>query len=457
MTNEELWQAVLGEVELSISKANFITWFRHTAISSREHSVITVAVPSAFAKEWLESKFNKLIMKSIRGHEPDIRSVAYVISPLLLQQLPASDHVVKKVEEKKQDEQMEFQELSIDKETNLNPRYAFENFIVGSFNELAHAAGRSVVEHLASAYNPLFIYGGVGLGKTHLLQAIGNEVKKNMPHLRVQYTTCERFSNDFIAAIQHNESQKFKDYYRTFDLLIIDDVQFVTGKVRTQEELFHTFNTLYEHNKQIVFSSDRPPKSIPDLEERLRSRFEVGLIADISEPDYETKLAILNIKVKDKRPQPPQETLDCIASSVDKNIRELEGALNLVLAKTHVAGRELSTDEVKHILAQFINKPKRAITAAKIIKEVCMFYDVQEKNLIERSRRREFVKPRQVAMYLLRQHFHGSFPYIGQKFGGRDHTTAIHAFEKITRCITTDEQLAEEVNTIKENLWKDMG
>lgn len=454
MTNQELWQSVLNEVELAISKANFITWFKHTSIADHQNGIITVCVPNAFTKEWLENKYHKLIIRALRTNNPEIRSVEYIISTAL-----ASLYTInitaqrKETEEGPGEEQLDFQEFSVDKETNLNPRYTFDNFIVGSFNELAHAAARSVVKNMGSLYNPLFIYGGVGLGKTHLLQAIGNEVRKENPTHKVHYTTSEKFTNDLIFAIQNNEPQRFKDRYRKFDILIIDDIQFIAGKARTQEEFFHTFNALYENNKQVIFSSDRAPKAIPDIEERLRSRFEAGLIADISQPDYETRLAILNSKAAIKRPGVPIEILEYIASSVDKNIRELEGALNLILAKTRMNGNNPDMEEVKIILAQITSKPKKVITASKIIKEVCAFYDINERHLFERSRRREIVKPRQIAMYLLREDFRGSFPYIGQKFGGRDHTTAIHAYEKIVRDIKKDQKLADEIRTLKENIY----
>lgn len=455
MTNQELWQAVLNEVELAISKANFITWFRHTSISDHQNGIITVCVPNTFTKEWLENKYHKLIMRSLRTSNPEIRSVEYTISTAPVPLYNAAEVPVKQKEKEEGpgEEQMEFPELSIDKETNLNPRYTFDNFIVGSFNELANAAARSVVKNIGSLYNPLFIYGGVGLGKTHLLQAMGNEVRRENPAAKVHYTTSEKFTNDLIYAIQNNEPQRFKDRYRKFDILIIDDIQFIAGKARTQEEFFHTFNALYENNKQVIFSSDRAPKSIPDIEERLRSRFEAGLIADVSQPDYETRLAILNAKATAKRLDISAEILEYIASSVDKNIRELEGALNLIIAKIRMSSKNPDMEEVKLVLAQITSKPKRVITASKIIKEVCSFYDINERHLFERSRRREIVKPRQIAMYLLREDFHGSFPYIGQKFGGRDHTTAIHAYEKIVRDVKKDQKLANEIRILKENIY----
>lgn len=452
MTNEELWQIVLNEVELAVSRANFITWFKNTSINRTTQGVATICVPNGFTKEWLENKYHKLIMRAIRTNCPEIRSIEYVISAL------PQPFVVEKQKEPESvfsEEQLEFQEFSIDTKTNLNPRYVFDTFIVGSFNELAYAAAQSVVKNIASLYNPLFIYGGVGLGKTHLLQAIGNAIKQSNPHLQVHYATSERFTNDLIAAIQSHEPQRFKERYRRFDVLIIDDIQFIAGKTRTQEEFFHTFNTLYEHNKQIIFSSDRPPKSIPDLEERLRSRFEAGLIADISQPDYETRLAILQTKLASKKHEFPFEILEYIASVVEKNIRELEGALNIVSARAHVLHKMPDIEEVKTLIAQIISKPKQIITASKIIKEVCLFYDINERHLFERSRRREIVKPRQIAMYLLREDFRGSFPYIGQKFGGRDHTTAIHAYEKIAKNIKVDQKLMDEILLLRDRIYED--
>ena len=455
MTNEELWQVVLNEAEIAVSRANFITWFKHTHITRNEQGVITVTVPNGFVKEWLENKYHKLIMRTIRTNCPEIRSVEYVITTASSPQISAKEQHVEQKQAVTSEDQLEFQEFSIDKETNLNHRYVFDTFIVGAFNELAYAAAQSVVKNIASLYNPLFIYGGVGLGKTHLLQATGNVIQQNNPSLKVHYATSERFTNDLIAAIQSHEPQRFKDRYRCFDVLIIDDIQFIAGKARTQEEFFHTFNSLYENNKQVIFSSDRPPKMIPDLEERLRSRFEAGLIADISQPDYETRLAILKTKTATKKYIIPLKILEQIAASVEKNIRELEGALNIISAHMRTQGVIPDTDKVRELIDQITAKPKQVITASKIIKEVCSFYDINERHLFERSRRREIVKPRQVAMYLLREDFEGSFPYIGQKFGGRDHTTAIHSYEKIARDIKDDKKLSDEIRLLRDRLYEE--
>lgn len=446
MTNEELWQAALNELELAVSKANFITWFQNTSIAAHQDGVVVLNVPNAFAKEWLEYKYHKFIVKALRGLSPEIRNIEYVISSELAPLLQ------KRRREKgiaPQEEQLEFKELMVDRETNLNPRYTFDSFVVGPFNELAHAAAMAVSKNLGQAYNPLFVYGGVGLGKTHLLQAVGNAVKKNSPRLKLIYTTSERFTTELVNFIQNNETHIFKDKYRSYDVLIIDDIQFISGKVKTQEELFHIFNLLYETGKQIIFSSDKPPHSIQDLEERLKSRFEGGMVADIGQPEYESRLAILKSKSFGKENYLNQEVLGFIASNVQKNIRELEGALNSVVAKSKLSGRILNIPEVKEIIDKN-TQPKRIVTANQIIKCVAEFYDMNEKILFEKTRKKEVVRPRQIAMYLLREDFSGSYPFIGQRFGGRDHTTAIHSYEKIMKELKKNAQLIEEVKRIRE-------
>ncbi|MBI2052679.1 MAG: chromosomal replication initiator protein DnaA, partial [Candidatus Ryanbacteria bacterium] len=292
MSHEELWQSTLGEIEFEVSRANFATWFKDTSIQKVEDGVVTVAVPNAFAKEWLEKKFHKQIIKSLRSRAPDVRNAIYVVHQ-------AGEGAIVSIKKRTQvpetiDEQLEFKEFSVDPSTNLNPKYTFETFVIGSFNEFAHAAAISLTKNLGTLYNPFFVYGGVGLGKTHLLHAIGNQVKKECPSLKVLYLTSERFVNELIQVLQNREPlHSFRDKYRNVDLLIVDDIQFIAGKAKSEEEFFHTFNSLYERSKQIVFSSDKPPQIIQNLEERLRSRFEAGLTADISEPEYEARLAIL--------------------------------------------------------------------------------------------------------------------------------------------------------------------
>ncbi len=450
MTNEELWHAALNELEVLVSKANFVTWFQNTAIVAHKEGAVILQVPNAFAKEWLEYKYHKFILKALRSLSPEVRSVEFIISSQL-QPLLQKNKLRREIAA--ESEQLEFKELLVDRETNLNPRYTFDSFIVGSFNELAHAASLAVSKNLGQAYNPLFIYGGVGLGKTHLLQAIGNATKKSSPRLKVQYVTAERFTNELVSSMQANEANLFKEKYRSHDLLIIDDIQFIAGKTKTQEEFFHTFNALYESGRQVVFSSDKPPQSIQDLEERLKSRFAGGMVADISQPEYESRLAILKSKSQGKESFLTEEILEFIASGVEKNIRELEGALNSVVAKSKLLGRIATTAEVKEILVKN-SRPKRIVTANQIIKSVADFYDVNEKILYEKTRKKEVVKPRQVAMYLLREDFSGSYPFIGQRFGGRDHTTAIHAYEKVLQGLKRDGVLVEEIRRIREKIYE---
>ena len=446
MNNEELWQATLAELEVLVSKANFVTWFQNTSITAQQNGMVVLNVPNAFAKEWLECKYHKFILKALRSLSPEVRNVEYIISSQtqpLLQKNKFTQVMIP------HEEQLEFKEFLIDRETNLNPRYTFDSFVVGPFNELAHAAALAVSKNPGVAYNPLFIYGGVGLGKTHLLEAVGNEIKKINSKLKVRYISSERFTNELISSIQNNETSFFKEKYRSYDCLILDDVQFIAGKIKTQEEFFHIFNALYESGKQVVFSSDKPPHAIPELEERLRSRFAGGVITDIGQPEYESRLAILKSKAEGKENYVNMEILEFIALNIQKNIRELEGALNAVIAKVKMTGKIPSSGEVKEILMK-IMQPRRIVTANQIIKSVAEFYDLDEKILYEKTRKKEVVKPRQVAMYLLREDFNGSYPYIGRSFGGRDHTTAIHAYEKISKELKNSVQFMEEIRRIRE-------
>lgn len=450
-TKEDIWQTVLNEMELKISPANFATWFKDTCISSFKNKEVEIAVPSDFAKEWFVNKYHKLIFKILKINLPDLKKIEYItVRPLPSQSLPTFKKQTPPIFQNKN--QLQFQELKIDKKTNLNPKYTFDNFIVGSFNELAYAAACSIIQRPGHAYNPLFVYGGVGVGKTHLLQAVGNKFNQKNS-LELKYAQAEKFSQELVQAIRNKAMENFKDKYRRLDVLIMDDVQFIGGKEKTQEELFHTFNTLYEKNKQIVFSSDRPPSAIPLIEERLRSRFEGGMIADINYPDFETRLAILKSKCLEKRIEVSEKTLDWIAKNVQKNIRELEGALNKVAALNHLNGNSLGEDSVKKILKDFTCSMKKTTTPKKIIEAVVNFYDIKINDLSEKDRKRELVHPRHVAMYLLRSELNLSYPSIGEKFGKRDHTTAIHACKKIKKEVEQNESLSEEINGIKQLIY----
>lgn len=446
MPKEELWQSVLAQIQLNISPANFATWFKSTGVVSQKNGLVTVCVPNSFAKEWLENKYGKTIFKILRSLDEEIKEVKYTIGKTELKILKRTAASFLEAG------QLEFQEFKINKESNLNPRYTFDSFVVGPFNDLAQAAAWAVSKNPGAVYNPLFVYGGVGLGKTHLLEAIGNEVLKNFSQKKVKYLPAEKFISGVVSSIRNREIETFKLKYKAIDVLIIDDVQFLAGKEKTQEEFFHIFNALYEKNKQIILSSDRPPKAIPSLAERLRSRFEGGMTADIGYPDYETRVAILKAKLQERKIDFSEDILNYIASNIQKNIRELEGALNKLAAHQKINDRLLDLETSKSLLKNVLFSSGRAVSVKKIIQAVVEFYDLKEKELLSSSRKKEIVKPRQVAMYLLREELKSSYPSIGRKFGGKDHTTAIHSYEKILKELETNENLNNEVSMIKERV-----
>jgi chromosomal replication initiator protein len=450
MTEQELWQAVLADIELQTSRANFITWFRNTYVASRKNGVVSVAVPNGFTREWLQSKYHKAILKSLRNATPEVKEVRYIIEtkkapPSLIPSRPAATPT--------DAGQLAFEELNVNQSTNLNPKYTFDSFIVGPSNELAHAAAISVSKKPGTVYNPLFIYGGVGLGKTHLLQSIGNTLAQTK---NVAYISSERFTNDFISSVQEGSMDAFKNKYRKKDVLIIDDIQFIAGKEQTQEEFFHTFNALHEQNKQIILSSDRPPRAIPTLEDRLRSRFEGGMLVDIGYPDYETRLAILQAKAKEKEAVLRAEVLEYIAHNIQKNVRELEGALNLIIASSkQLYNNDISLEQAKKTLSHLIGRPQKPIGFQHIIKTVSQFYEISEADILGKNRKQEVVLPRQVVMFLMRDELRNSYPFIGEKLGGRDHTTVMHACSKIEQSLQKNESFEDELNLIKQQLYSD--
>ncbi len=457
MTNKEFWKIVLGEIELNTSRANFTTWFKNTALVSRKSRVAVIGVPNGFTKEWLQNKYNVFILKVFKGLAPDITKIEYII-----QTAPAQNIRQKELDREKQElvrpesRQLKLEVPKIDGTTNLNLRYRFESFVVGSSNELAHAASWSVAKNPGTMYNPLFIYGGVGLGKTHLLQSIGNEIIKRTPKKIVKYVPSEKFTMELVSSIRDRTVEDFKNQYRKIDVIIIDDIQFLAGKEKTQEEFFHTFNALYEKNKQIVLSSDRPPKSIATLEERLRSRFEGGMIADIGHPDFETRVAILKTKAQERNLDLTEEVFEFVANHIQTNIRELEGSLNRLAASTLLKNQGVvDIDIAKDILNPIIRKNKKSTNWKKIIQTVSRFYDITEKDMASEKRKKEYVFPRQMAMYLLRQEVKASYPFIGTKLGGRDHTTVMYACEKITKDLENNDSLLEDLNMIKEKLYSE--
>ncbi len=448
MEKQELWQRVLSQIQLKISQANFSTWFKSTAIVSKQKGHIVIGVPNSFSKEWLEKKYNRLILGILENLDEKVKHLEYKIVPV-----PVAQTTTFYKEIKSPLNQMEMEELNLNKTTNLNPRYTFKNFVVGPFNELAHAAGTAIIKKPGKVYNPFFVYGGVGLGKTHLLQAIGNKINEDFNNKKVRYFSSERFISGIVNAIRNQTIDQFKEEYRQFDVLIIDDIQFFAGKEKSQEEFFHLFNLLYENNKQIVISSDRPPRAISSLEERLRSRFEGGMLVDIGAPDFESRSAILKQKIQDKKTLLDDLVLEYLANNIQKNVRELEGALNRLIAWQEFNSQEVNLELAKNLLRKTIHPKNRRTNFQKVIKIVAEFYSLDRKDLFLNSRKKEIVKPRQIAMYFLRNELNSSYPFIGKKFGGKDHTTAIYACEKISQEIKENEQLAEEIEVMKEKLY----
>lgn len=468
LSHEELWRAVLGQVELSISKANFITWFKGTSILSIENGVATIAVPNGFAKEWLENKYNLYILKALKSLDQDITDIRCTIVQNNDIKKP-NKVIVNSIDAAKpffqtQNSPQSFTRKKIDYsvntassdspaifKSNLNPRYTFDKFIVAENNELARAACFAISQNLGHLYNPLFIYGGVGLGKTHLLQALGNEVLKHFPEKRVKYITSERFTGELVESIKNQSTDQFKAAYEQIDLLIIDDVQFLSGREKTQNEFFHIFNALYQINKQIVISSDRPPKSIPTLEERLRSRFEGGMIADISRPSLETRLAILEAKALEKGVALDPASLHFISENITNNVRELEGALSRIAAFSELQHVPISLTLVQKVLGETIQHKKK-LSPDDVLEVITDFYHVTREDLIKKGRKKEITHPRQVAMYLMRTELETPLSSIGDCFGGRDHTTVLHAVEKITQEKEKRPRLKEELTSLLERL-----
>ena len=443
---------MLGEMELSLPRANFTTLFKNTSIINKADDSVVVSVPNGFIREWLENKFNKQIIQSIRNLSPEVRDIKYVVGKPKID-LTRQDLSKIILDNELENKNEMVPDADIDKNTNLNKKYSFGSYVVGSNNELAHAACLAVTKNLGKLYNPLFLYGGVGLGKTHLLQAIGNEILNLNPAKKILYTPAERLTADIVEAIRNKTIEELKNKYSQLDLFIVDDIQFIAGKEKTQDIFFSTFNELYGKNKQIVISSDRPPKAIPALEERLSSRFEGGMIADIGMPDFETRLAILNVKLANKSCVLDNEILTYVATHIQKNVRELEGALNRILAFNQIYNKIPDIKEVKNILNAYLSTPYRKTSPPVILKAVVDFYNISLNDLIKRSRKKEVVKPRQVAMFLLREETKLSFPEIGQKFGGRHHSTVIHACVKIKEESSVDEPLKQELVLIRERIY----
>jgi chromosomal replication initiator protein len=446
MNAERHWQAALGQLQLELPRATFDTWVRDAELLTYEDGVYIIGVKNAYARDWLEDRLSSTVKQTltgISGRTVGVRFVVWQDDPGSLQPKQKMEAAVRPAQD-----QVQAPALST---WGLSSRYSFENFVVGPSNRLAHAAALAVAESPAKAYNPLFLYGGVGLGKTHLLHAIGQACCAE--NLRVLYVSSEEFTNDMINAIRSHKTDAFRERYRRIDVLLIDDIQFIAGKESTQEEFFHTFNTLHSHDKQIVISSDRPPKALVTLEERLRSRFEWGLTADIQSPDFETRLAILRAKAERTERQVDPEILETIAHHMQSNIRELEGALTRVLAFADLSGVALDRDMVERSLADLVPQAG-AISSDQIIHAVAQHYGIERERLLARDRSRQVALPRQVAMYLLREETESSLPEIGDILGGRDHTTVMYGCDKINDLIETDDGLRRQVKAIREALYR---
>lgn len=457
MHNDHLWQAVLGEIELSVSRGNYVTWFKNTRLLRNKDGVLTVGVPNVFVKQQLEKKYNDLVTSVLAKNQVVPERIDYKIhsdptasrqrdedEPLRLNPDTASTRPSARPAASNS--------LSHSYRQGLNEKYTFENFIVGSGNELAYAACQAIAGNPGTKYNPLFVYGGVGIGKTHLIQAVGNAVIARNPEARVVYVSTEQFVQEFIDAVRYKKNTDFAGYYRNADVLIIDDVQFIAGKDKTQEEFFHTFNALHQANKQIIISSDKPPKDIPTLEERLRSRFAWGMSIDMQNPDFETRCAIVKSKAEVVGINLPPDVVDFLANHIQTNIRELEGALNQLIAFCEMRGLEPDVNIVSSLLNASRTRPKH-LSARQVVERVSKHFQVPLEDILGPKRDKDIVMPRQIAMYILRSELHLSFPKIARELGRKDHTTAIHSVDKVEQELSVDSIIRQHVNEIRERLY----
>lgn len=443
-TIEQTWKETLTKIELEISRPNYNTWFKKTFAFKKEGSVFYVGVPNEFNKEWLYTKFHKMILEKIKKSDSEIRSIEYVVKKKV-GQTNISINTKTIIDQNRNT--LPLEKIAINKNSNLNEKYSFQSFVVGPFNELAYSASQAIIKK-PGVYNPLFIYGPTGLGKTHLIQATGNKIQSEYDNLNIFYTSSEKFSQDYVNALKNNTIINFKNKYRSYDVLIMDDIQFFSGKEKLQEELFHLFNILYDKGKQIIFSSDKHPNYIIGLEDRLRSRFSAGMIVDITKPDYESRAALLKTKATQKKTAINDEVIDFLASNLDGNIRELEGILNAISIQTELRSRKITINEVKSLIKNNV-KPKKHLALEEIIKIIAGFYSIPPEKIYEKTRKKEIVYVRQIVMYILREYFNISYPAIGKEIGGRDHTTVIHSYDKITQTLKDDPNLSKEIEQLR--------
>jgi chromosomal replication initiator protein len=461
MQQDSLWQAVLGEIEVSVSRGNFMTWFKNTRLLRHDDRTVVVGVPNIFIKQQLERKYNDLITDTLKknGVEPEI--IEYKISALTSAHRTEDEPVLLASQSKAETfhtvsrtppNGSASNSLSHSYRPGINERYTFDTFIVGAGNELAFAACQSIAQSPGTKYNPLFLYGGVGIGKTHLIQAVGNAILAKNPDAKVLYISTEQFVQEFVDALRFRKTADFASYYRTADVLIVDDVQFIAGKEKMQEEFFHTFNALHQTNKQIIISSDKPPKDIPTLEERLRSRFAWGMSIDMQIPDFETRCAIVQTKAQNHEVVLPQDVVEYLATNIQTNIRELEGALNQLLAFCEMRALEPSLGIATSLLGISKGRPKH-LSAKQIIERTARHFQIPMEDILGPKRDKDIVVPRQIAMYMLRSELHLSFPKIARELGRKDHTTAIHSVEKIEKESRLDADIRAAISEIKERLY----
>lgn len=446
MDLEQVWKAAMGELEITVSKANFSTWFRETFLYHQDKNSITLAVPSDFHLDWIKRNYHADVLKVLQKYFPETKELKYKIALRKQAELPfATTAAMVKIEE------------SDDVPTvpvNCQPDFTFETFVVGNSNRLAYTVSQAVAQNPGNLHNPLFLYGDVGLGKTHLAHAIGNEVAKTKKRKKILYVSCENFTNEFVNAIRTKTIDTFKKKYRSIDVFLVDDIQFLANKEGTQEEFFHTFNTLQQSGKQIVLTSDRPPSALADLEQRLTSRFGGGMVADIKAPNIETRIAIIEQKCREKNYPVPKEVVELIAQKIQSNIRELQGGLNKVVFACQAENEEINLENARKNLADLTSAPTtKKISPEKVIKKVVEFFNINEKEILGRRRMKELVLPRQVIMYLLQTELNLSFTKIGRLLGGKDHTTIIYGCNKIQKELIKDESLQESITEIKERIY----
>ena len=449
--HQALWQSVLGEIELSVSRATYVTWFKNTELVTSSDDGVVIAVPNIFAKRQFEVKFDSQVRTILKKNGVETDRISYKVKTNTKKAI--TRETTMGTSTNVSDQILPSSPITPSLPTSgLNSRYSFSNFIVGSSNDLAYTACQAVAENPGVKYNPLFLYGGVGLGKTHLMQAVGNEIVKNNPATKVLYISSETFVKEFLESIRFKK-KGFSDKYRNVDVLIVDDMQFIAGKEKTQEEFFHTFNALHQANKQIIISSDKPPRSIPTLTERLRSRFEWGMAIDIQMPDFETRCAIVETKAAQSNVELGRETIEYLANNIKTNVRELEGALNQLLAYAEMRGITPDISTAEGLIGNVRHSRPQHITPKQIIDKTARHFQINTEEICSPKRDKHIVTPRQIAMYLLRSELHLSFPKIAVELGRKDHTTAIHSVEKIEKAIKLDYLIREQVSEIREKLY----